>query len=207
MAFLVGAYILIIGPGDFWLLKRLVRRTEFTWLTFPLIVIGLSAAAYAIANYLKGDELRVNQVEIVDIDCSDADATNDLVRGTVWTHFFTPEVSQFDLQFSSDDPRPGRFPTTANRSSPGWAFPATRLGGMQADASQTAVFDQGYRYDEQLAAIEQLPVPVWSTKTLTSRWTAAVESDVSAPSCNATAENYSPASFPTTPKSSWKTAC
>jgi len=169
VALLVGIYILLIGPGDYFLVKRVLKRTELTWLTFPLIVLGVSAAAYAIANHMKGDQLRVNQVEIIDVD-----SRTGLARGTVWTHFFTPQVSEFDLRF---EPKfLGQTQLEENQQLVSWlGLPGYALGGMQASGAQTSVLDAGYQYGDQLASLERLPVQVWSTKTLTARWSARVE--------------------------------
>ena len=39
---LVVVYILLIGPGDYFFLRRFVGRMEWTWLTFPAIVVLFS---------------------------------------------------------------------------------------------------------------------------------------------------------------------
>ncbi len=173
VALLVGIYIVLIGPGDYFFVKRILRRTELTWVTFPLIVLGVSAAAYGIANRMKGDQLRVNQVEIVDVD-----GQSGLVCGTVWTHFFTPRVSEFDLRL---EPRfLGQTELDENEQLVSWlGLPGYALGGMQASGSQTSVLDGGYQYGEGLASLERLPVQVWSTKTLAARWSARVEMPLS----------------------------
>ena len=170
VAALAGIYILLLGPGDYFFVKRILRRTELTWLTFPLIVAGISVAAYTIANHSKGDQLRVNQVEIIDVDCTPA-GDQSLARGTVWTHFFTPRVSDLNLQL-----RPsclGQKKLEAVAPVVSWlGLPGYALGGMQASGSQTTVFHQGYDHGEGLASLKHLPVQVWSTKTITARWSA-----------------------------------
>ncbi len=177
VALLVGVYILLIGPGDYFFVKRVLRRPELTWLTFPLIVFGVSAAAYGIANRMKGDQLRVNQVEIIDIDVSDPDGSDNFARGTVWTHFFTPQVSEFDLRFQPS--YLGQTELNQSEQLVSWlGLPGYALGGMQASGSQTSVFDAGYQFGDRLASIQRLPVQVWSTKTLASRWSARVNAPV-----------------------------
>jgi len=178
VALLVGAYVLLIGPGDYFFVKRVLRRIELTWLTFPIIVLGVSAAAYGIANHMKGDQLRVNQVEIIDVDVSSVDDLDNgtsakLARGTVWTHFFTPQVNEFNLSL-----RPsylGRTELDESEHLVSWlGLPGYALGGMQASGSQTSVFDAGYQFGDRLRTMQRLPVQVWSTKTLTARWSARV---------------------------------
>jgi hypothetical protein len=131
---------------------------------------------------MKGDQLRVNQVEIVDVDLGTGAA-----RGTVWTHFFSPQVDSYDLtlapRFGDEDiniPSEPRGSSPRSPSEPadperlvGW-LGATGYGldGMQGRRSQTGLFERGYAFTPQLDAIVNLPVQEWSTKTLIGRWSA-----------------------------------
>ena len=49
---------------------------QWTWLTFSLVVVATCVGAYGLAYRFKGDELRVNQAEVVDVD-----AASGLMRG------------------------------------------------------------------------------------------------------------------------------
>lgn len=169
VALFVVTYILLIGPGDYFLVRRFLKRPELTWFTFPTIVILVSAAAYWYANWKKGDQLRLNQVEIVDVDLNSG-----LARGTIWSHFFTPQVDEYDL---SVKPRLLGVSDLANteRQVAWLGLPGYSLGGMQASAAQTNVFQSGYSYSPALQSMLDLPVQVWSTKTITARWSATVD--------------------------------
>ena len=70
VAGLIIVYILLIGPGDYFFLRKIVRRMEWTWLTFPVIVALVCVGAYVLAYRLKGDQLRVNQIDLVDVDAA-----------------------------------------------------------------------------------------------------------------------------------------
>lgn len=182
VAFLAGAYLLLIGPGDYLFVRRVLNRPALTWLTFPLIVVAVSALAYVLGSRMKGDQLRVNQVEVIDVDCTTSNRTADekpskLVRGTVWTHFFTPKVSTLDLELQPHIfGKPISQPTDTLSS---WlGLPGFALGGMQASGSQTTVLDEGYSYGDDLAKLQALPVQTWSTKTLASRWSATVDPQI-----------------------------
>jgi hypothetical protein len=61
---IIGAYILIIGPINYLILKRLDRR-ELAWLTMPVLVIAFAAAAFGYGALLKGTDVVVNEVAIV----------------------------------------------------------------------------------------------------------------------------------------------
>jgi hypothetical protein len=168
VAVLVVGYILLIGPGDYFLVNKIFKRPEVTWISFPIAVVAVSGLAYWFANWQKGDQLRVNQVEIVDVD-----AATGLTRGTVWTHFFTPKVAEFDLslepKFLKQDAVDDSREIVAWLGQPGYA-----LGGMQNSSGQTNLFDRGYAFNTPLDEMLGVPVQMWSTKTITSRWSAKV---------------------------------
>ena len=71
VAGLIVGYILLIGPGDYFFLRKVVRRMEWTWLTFPLSSWRWCALGpYVLAYRLKGDQIRVNQIDLVDVDAA-----------------------------------------------------------------------------------------------------------------------------------------
>ncbi len=114
VALLIIFYILLIGPGDYFFLRKIVRRMEWTWLSFPIIVVVVSGAAYMLAYYLKGDQLRVNQADLVDVD-----AATGFVRGATWLDIFSPRMETFNLSLQPRLPD-GRTDAWRNPGSPGW---------------------------------------------------------------------------------------
>ena len=68
VAFFIFLYILLIGPGDYLFLKKVLKRMELTWITFPTIVVTVSLLAYFAAYRLKGNDLLVNKVDVIDVD-------------------------------------------------------------------------------------------------------------------------------------------
>jgi hypothetical protein len=61
---LLGAYILLIGPVNYLVLRRLDRR-EWAWVTMPVLIVAFAVGAYAFGALLRGSELIVNEVAIV----------------------------------------------------------------------------------------------------------------------------------------------
>ncbi len=182
VALLVIGYILLIGPGDYFLVKRLLKRMELTWITFPLIVVGVSAAAYWAAHWMKGDSLRVNQVEFVDVDL-----TSGAARGTVYTHFFSPRVERYDLALAPNFAgkplgEPGRPDPGDNQSQLVAWLGSTGYGldGMRGSGGQTTLFERGYAFNPPLTEIVGLPVQEWSTRTLVGRWTGELIEPIAA---------------------------
>jgi hypothetical protein len=170
VAVLVVGYILLIGPGDYFLVNKFFKRPEVTWISFPLMVAAVSIGAYFFANWQKGDELRVNQVEFVDVDTESG-----LTRGTVWTHFFTPQVGEFDL--SIDPAYLGEGVADSQQVVAWLGQPGYGLGGMQG-GGQSNSFERGYSFAPQLEKMFKVPVQLWSTKTITARWLAIKNSPV-----------------------------
>ena len=56
VAFFIFLYILLIGPGDYLFLKKVLKRMELTWITFPTIVVTVSLLAYYAAYAMKGTD-------------------------------------------------------------------------------------------------------------------------------------------------------
>jgi hypothetical protein len=166
---LVLVYLLLIGPGDYFFVKRVLKRMEATWITFPLIVIATSALAYWLANYLKGDQLRINQLEIVDID-----AASGTCRGVLWTELFSPRAERYDLTVQPKLPDGALLAAQSPevQTLTAWmGVPGTGLSGMQGGAGQgSGWFSSRYEFTPRLSQIIGLPVQVWSTKSLTARW-------------------------------------
>lgn len=61
---LLGAYILVIGPLNYIVLRRLDRR-EWAWLTMPAVVIGFAVTALVYGTALRGTDIVVNELAIV----------------------------------------------------------------------------------------------------------------------------------------------
>ncbi|MDQ3127253.1 MAG: hypothetical protein M3Q66_02170 [Chloroflexota bacterium] len=60
---LVG-YIVLIGPINYLVLRRIDRR-EWAWITMPVLIVGFAVGAYAFGSALRGSSIIVNEVGIV----------------------------------------------------------------------------------------------------------------------------------------------
>ncbi len=171
VAALVVLYILLIGPADYFLLKKVVRRMELTWVTFPLIVLLFSVGAYVLAQRLKGSELRLNQVDLVDVDVE-----SQLVRGTTWSTIYSPQIDTYNLGLK---PQPPALPLTNPDVLLSWMGQGGGLGGANG-AAGTSLFTSAYRFAPQLNALEDLPISIWSTKALVARWSGEASAPLTA---------------------------
>jgi hypothetical protein len=163
VALLALAYILLIGPVDYLLVKKLWRRPELTWVTFPLMVLAVSLVAYGLAHRLKGRELRVNQLDVFDFD----QATGQ-VRGQTWFNVFSPESRVYDVAVRPDVAGPSAASAYATVVS--WlGLPGDAMGGMDRQNSAGGLGGT-YRFSPDYKEMLGVPLQVWSSKSFTARW-------------------------------------
>jgi len=168
VAVLVVAYILCIGPLDYWFLKKIVRRMELTWITFPAVVLAFCIAAYVLAYRLKGREVRVNQIDVVDFDQEFA-----LSRGTSWLSVFSPQIDSYNL---SVRPLTGDKPRDSGLLLSWLGLPGNPFAAEAASAAAAgAVYENTPRGE-----LRNLPISVWSAKSIGARWNASGESPLQA---------------------------
>jgi hypothetical protein len=176
---LMLAYIALLGPGDFFLVKRLLRRMELTWVTLPLLIVITCGGAYALAVSLKGRDVRMNQLDIVDYDIVD-DEAQQTRRATSYFTLFSPRGRAYNVSIEppgANKTMPtlaptGPAPVTPTDATPlvSWfGLPGTALGGMESRAVPPLT-SRPYDYALKLDALDEVPVPIWSTKSLMARW-------------------------------------
>lgn len=179
VAALIVLYVLLIGPGDFFFLRRFVGKMERTWITFPATVLLFCLTAWAGVRYLKADRLLVNQVEIVDVDVATG-----LVRGASWAHVYSPQTATFDFSLS---PRPAAPPAQGEAASIlTWqGLPGSGLGGMNSTTGR--LIDAPYQivahHKDKTLHVEPrgMPIPVRSSRGLGARWWLSSEPTTAAP--------------------------
>ncbi|MEM9185349.1 MAG: hypothetical protein AAGB00_02490 [Planctomycetota bacterium] len=160
------AYLLLIGPADYFLLKLGVRRFSLTWVTFPAAAGLVAGTAYALSATLGGTAARVNQIELVDVDVASG-----VVRGRLWAQAYAPAACRHDVGVA---PRgPGGAPLAVSALSVSWlGKPGAGLGGLDRTATDSA--SDGFAYRQSSTALTGLPINVRSTKALAAAWRAEV---------------------------------
>ncbi len=173
-------YILLIGPVDYFFLKNVLRNMQWTWITFPTLVVVFCAIAYGMANSMKGSSLRLNQADVVDVDVA-----NGLVRGTTWFNVFSPSTAQYNITVRGQ--LPDNQTAQEEDSLVSWmGLPGSALGGMETGGLNAALIQGAYQSAQQREALNSVPVPVWSSKSFTARWSST---STVAPSVKLTAES------------------
>ena len=71
VALTIIAYILLIGPVDYFLLRRF-NSLHWTWITFPATVLLFCVGAYFAAYAFKGRAIHMNEADLIDVDADGA---------------------------------------------------------------------------------------------------------------------------------------
>lgn len=167
--FLIGAiiilYLALIGPGDYFFLRKVGLRMEWTWITFPAVILLASCGIWSLATWWKGTSLKMNHVEVVDIDLE-----SQLVRSTTWFHLFSPDSKRYEV-----DLQPAHIPSSQWNQLVSWqGLAGSGLGGMSARQSISTVptpYDIDFQSTSETTqvSLQELPVQIWSSKTLMGR--------------------------------------
>ncbi len=164
VALFIALYIILIGPVDYFVLKKVFKRLEYTWITFPTVVLLVSLAAYFGAYYLKGDKLRINKVDLIDVDLK-----RERVMGTSWLAIFSPRLQNYQIDLEPQGVT-GAVPTLS------WLGRFSSYGGARmVGQSSGGLFERDYDYTPTATGLRQLPIQVWSQKSLEARWLASLD--------------------------------
>ncbi len=176
-------YILLIGPGDYFFLKKVLKRMELTWITFPTIVVSVSLMAYYAAYVVKGTDLRVNKIDVIDIDLTSKQA-----RGTSWINLFSPQNRDYTVKVApiSPDREPPADSKTEVATPPGtevlltwFGSPEAGLRGMNTRGQGMSFGGGGYSYAPigKAEELEDVRIGIWSTKSFVARWFGPAPAD------------------------------
>ena len=176
VALFIVLYILVVGPLDYFLLKYVFKRLEWTWITFPSSWSESASLAYFTAYALKGNDLKINKIDIVDFDLRTSRTVRDSL-GTLTGTLSSRSSARTSRTTRSASSQPGVLgreePTrSAGADVLGWMgrpeqAASARDGALGLDQASSA--DPTF-YAEDAAGLEGVPIPVWTTKTFTASW-------------------------------------
>lgn len=174
-------YAAVVGPLDYLIVHRVLRRPALTWVTLPLIVLGAAWWLDRDAAAANGRSSQASRLDLVDIDTASG-----TLRGRSFTTLYSASSTRADLAVA---------PTTgkswgligSQAASLGWtAPPEDAFGGVFRDASG-GLFGSEYLVPAPSDApqAEQLPLLAAGTRRFASAWqrgdgAGLVESDLAA---------------------------
>lgn len=125
---LMVSYILLIGPLNFLVLRRL-RRLELAWITTPLLVVVALVATYGASLMLRGTQPQLIQLTIVQ-----SVEGSDQAQATAFVGLFSPQRQSYEIDLAAETLiNPGSFE--------GWEFRAmpVTLDGINASVRDLLV--------------------------------------------------------------------
>jgi hypothetical protein len=170
VAFFIFLYILVVGPLDYLFLKKVVKRLEWTWITFPAVVIVVSVAAYFTAYGLKGKDLKVNKVDVIDVDQLTPQAH---AQGTTWFTLYSPRIQSYTVGI---EPAPPAWGAGAGQFRQGpvvlsWmGRPEDRGFNSYGRQRSQRLFQGKYDFADNASGVTGVPLPFAGTKTFTASW-------------------------------------
>jgi hypothetical protein len=145
---LIGCYLVVIGPFDYWLVRHKLKRPVLTWITFPCYVVGFSTLIYGIGYALKSGDSELVQASFVDIV-----PEVKLTHGITISGFYSTSNRRFGFQGSVPE---SHFRLAAS----GMGDPSS--GSPLVGDTRIIETDQG--------CVVALPVPIWSSKIFVTEW-------------------------------------
>ncbi len=88
-------YIIVLGPLNYLILRRIGRR-ELAWITIPGLVVIFSAIALLAGFRLKGNDIIINQMSVASGHLDGDDVRVQTIMG-----LYSPKRDTFDLSFAS----------------------------------------------------------------------------------------------------------
>jgi hypothetical protein len=177
-------YILVVGPLDYIVLKFVFKRLELTWITFPAVVLSVSLLAYFTAYAIKGQDLKVNKVDLVDIDLrsalgDDFQPVAATAYGNTWFAILSPRIQNYTVGIEPalhlwepgvPAPVPPLEPTVSWMGRP-------EFSGMGAVGRGRApsLFTRSYDFAPDAVGIRGVPIPVWTMRCFTGSWEGGFE--------------------------------
>ena len=175
VALFILLYILIVGPLDYVLLKYAFNRLEWTWITFPVVVLSISVLAYFAAYALKGHDQKINKIDIVDFDLR----TNEKAVYAFGHSYFTilsPRIQNYTIGLEPNTEFWGEKADKAG-SVDLLAWLGRPSGGPYAmrRSGSSGFFRNPYGFREDASGLERVPIPVWTTKAFGASWERRVK--------------------------------
>lgn len=96
LAILLGIYVLLVGPLNYLLLRRL-RRLEWAWLTIPALTLVFSAGAFGAGYWLRGGDLIVHQISVIPLT-----ETGTIYPVRTYVGLFSPSRESYQVQVDGD---------------------------------------------------------------------------------------------------------
>ncbi|MDW8078030.1 MAG: hypothetical protein RMJ16_03990 [Thermoguttaceae bacterium] len=157
-------HIALIGPLDYFLFRRAGNWRWLAWLSLLGAIVAFTALAGGLGRWAKGKEIRVQQLDLVDIAASDG-----LVRATSWAHVFSPVTGRLSVGATPLPPDPQGDLDTLDVAFAWWGLPGEGFGGMSSLRAEALFENEGYVLSGDKTELRGLTFRPGATKALTAQ--------------------------------------
>lgn len=137
LSLLLGIYILLVGPANYLVLRKL-RRLQLAWVTIPALTLLFSTGAFGIGYLLRGTDVILNQIALIYPNGKGGAAVNNYLG------LFSPSQQSYSLEVKT----PGLLSTIGNGDFNSW-------GNGMPSSSANVTFIQGAQPKIKGLAIDQ----------------------------------------------------
>ncbi len=158
------AVLVLVGPIDYLVSVKWLKRPATSWLFAGLLLLAISAGLTWYYYLIRPDKVLVNSAEIVDVDLETG-----RVDGMLWSHVYSASARQVDIDIDA--------PNDASVVVDWQGLPGPGLGGLTSQL----ITDRGmppYTVEFNSSAGSKLlgvGIPSAGTKCIHGRWTSDLE--------------------------------
>ncbi len=155
--------LIVVGPIDYYLSVRWLRRPDFSWYFSGFLLIGTSLGLTWLYRQIRPDELRINSVQILDVD-----GVTGRSDGRIWSHIYSGRAHLVDAVANHRSGTPVRLD---------WqGLPGTGLGGLDSNlTTEHGMPPYTIRLTGDRSRIERAGISAAGTKSLAGSWIGRIE--------------------------------
>ncbi len=165
IAALLVAILLLIGPVDYFVSVKWLRRPDFSWYLAGTLLLAITAGLTWWYGSIRPDDVRINSAQIIDID-----SVTGAVNGRLWSHVYSGSARRLNIEaLNSDAQIPVRL---------GWqGLPGRGLGGLLSQFNTNRGMPAyGVHIDANgQTRLEGVGIPAAGTKCLFATWTDSID--------------------------------
>jgi hypothetical protein len=165
VAVILVIILILVGPIDYYISVKWLKRPDFSWYFAGGVLAATSLGLALLRAHLRPEEVRVNSVQVVDIDVTAERAT-----GRLWSHVYSSSARLLDIDVRLDS---GRGSSVVD-----WqGLPGRGLGGLMSQLNTDRGMP-GYavvHLPDGTAHLDQVGIPAAGTKCITAAWHQAID--------------------------------
>ncbi len=182
------AVLVLIGPVDYWISVRWLKRPDLSWWVAGSTLVLISAGLLWLYSAVRPDQVRINTAQVIDID-----AQSGQVSGRLWTHIYSGQAHRVDVTSRTTEANSGvavtgdPVPPLSNGTHPAmevtscaldWqGLPGKGLGGLQSQFnSEQGIPEYRLELDQRgQSRVQGVSIPAAGTKCFAADWIGQAE--------------------------------